>query len=223
MFVVSEAATAPVGGTSRGPASGWSRAIVVAICLSPALILFGGSPATLPDSVLPCAPCHNHGARDQVAEWLISPYSEAKGGRGCTDCHDRYCSGSDPGPTDAVDRATPRTRDSKQAVRLTVEATCYHGEILAEVAVSNVGVGHLIPTGSSDRTLVLEVSAEDRLSVVAQPRLRPFATTVSRHRFELPSNVPVQVSAQLIFESGTGARVEIASATSVCPPDDDGP
>jgi len=34
--------------------------------------------------------------------------------------------------------------------------------VTAEVAVSNVGVGHRLPTGSAERTLILEVAAHDR-------------------------------------------------------------
>ena len=84
-------------------------------------------------------PCHNRGVSNQVAEWLASPYSEARGGRGCTDCHDRYCSGNGEDPENAV-----------------------------EVAISNVGVGHDLPTGPSERTLVLEVSVHDLRSVVVR-------------------------------------------------------
>jgi hypothetical protein len=49
-----------------------------------------------------------------------------------------------------------------EAVRLTVSAICSGDVVKAEVAVSNVGVGHLLPTGSKERTLVLEVTAHDR-------------------------------------------------------------
>jgi hypothetical protein len=195
----------------------------VVLCLSPALFLAGANPAALPDSVLPCTPCHNRGARDQVAEWLVSPYSEVKGGRGCTDCHDRHCSGNDLRETDTVGRAKAGSPDSNQAVRLTMAATCAEDEILVEVAVSNVGVGHLVPTGTSERSLVLEVSVRDRTSVIAQPRLRPFATSVSRHRFESTPNGSVRVSAQLVLVQSATSRLEFARAETVCPSEDGGP
>jgi hypothetical protein len=197
--------------------------VVLWLCLSPALFLAGANPPALPDSVLPCTPCHHRGTRDQVAEWLVSPYSEVKGGRGCTDCHDRYCSGSDLRGTGTGGRAKAGSLDSSVAVRLTMAASCADDEILVEVAVSNLGVGHLVPTGASERSMVLEVFTRDRISVIAVPRLRPFATSVSRHRFELTSHGSVHVSAQLVLVQSPTTRLEFARAETVCPSDDGGP
>jgi len=134
----------------------------VALLLLAGLSSGGAGPSYLPDSVTPCLPCHNRGDADQVAEWRASPYSEAEGGRGCTHCHGRYCSGSEVPRTRAADPVPADTPGPIEAARLTVRATCTGEEVTAEVAVSNVGVGHLLPTGSPERTLVLEVAAHDR-------------------------------------------------------------
>lgn len=211
----------------------------------------GTGPAPLPDSVAPCVPCHDRGENDQVAEWLASPYSERQGGRGCTECHVRLCSGAEaPGARpDNLDAELPP--GPTKAARLTVTATCTGEEVTAEVAISNVGVGHLLPTGPSERALVLEVIARDRnevslpfmsgpklpeanrasvvlsggglagagandAAVIVRPRLRPFATDVSRYRFEAPESGPVRISARLVLVPGFGAPSEIAESSSVC-------
>lgn len=46
-------------------------------------------------------------------------------------------------------------------MRLKVAAVCGGDAVEAEVAVTNVGVGHFFPSGSNRRTLVLEVAAHD--------------------------------------------------------------
>lgn len=143
---------------NRSPLLGWKGALAVAF-----LLLAGSSPGgigrpSLPGSVTSCVPCHDRGEREQVAEWLASPYSEMEGGRGCTDCHGWYCSGNEA-PPDLAAAERPR---SIEAARVAVRATCTDEAVTAEVAVSNIGAGHLLPTGSAKRTLILEVAAHDR-------------------------------------------------------------
>jgi hypothetical protein len=146
----------------RDPLLGWKGALLAAFLLLAGLSPGGTGRSALPDSVTRCVPCHNRGDSDQVAEWLASPYSESEGGRGCTDCHVRHCSGSEAPPGLADDLAAREAPRSIEAARLTVRATCTGEEVTAEVAVSNVGAGHLLPTGSAERTLILEVGAHDR-------------------------------------------------------------
>jgi hypothetical protein len=142
----------------RSPLLGWKGALSAAFLLLAGLSPGGSVRPSLPDSVIPCVPCHDHGERDQVAEWLDSPYSETEGGRGCTDCHATYCSGSETPP----DLAAAEPLRSIEAARLMLRVTCTAEEVTAEVAVSNVGAGHLLPTGSTKRNLLLEVAAHDR-------------------------------------------------------------
>jgi hypothetical protein len=137
-------------------------------------------PASLPDSVTPCLPCHNQGNSDQVVEWLASPYSEREGGRGCTDCHGRSCSGNEVPRAldDGLDG--PESPRPIEAARLIVRAVCSDADVTAEVAVSNVGVGHLLPTGSAKRTLLVEVAAHDRNQAPLPPWNHPKPPAVNQ-------------------------------------------
>jgi hypothetical protein len=234
MFDVTNAAPRSAPETNRRPTVGWRPALAAVLCLLTSLGRLGSDPPPLPDSVQPCVPCHNGGGNEQVAEWLASPYSETRGGRGCTDCHDRYCSGNGDSPAHAVDLATVESHGARTAVRLTVTAICTGDAVKAEVAVSNVGVGHLLPTGSREQSLVLEVVAHDRdqvplpqrerstdsaatgESVVFQTRLRPFATLVRLYRFDPPESSPASVSARLVLVPATGPPLEIASSATTC-------
>jgi hypothetical protein len=74
------------------------------------------------------------------------------------DCHRDSCRGNGSGRAHAADDL----QNLREAVRLTVAAICAANAVDAEVAVSNVGVGHLLPTGADERTLILEVTAHDR-------------------------------------------------------------
>ena len=108
-------------------------------------------PVPLPDSVTPCTPCHRGGERNQIAEWLASPYSEREGGLGCTDCHPGRCRGN-PG-TGSPGLGIPSTGADAlhAATRLTVKPVCAGEVVTAEVVVANIGVGHLLPTGPAGR------------------------------------------------------------------------
>ena len=105
-------------------------------------------------------------------------------------------------------------------MRLSVSSICTVDAVSVEVAISNVGVGHLLPTGAGERTLNLEVAAHDRERTSSlwqagqrQLRLPPFATSVGRYRFVPVREGPVHVSARLFLEPGT---LELAEAASVC-------
>jgi hypothetical protein len=111
----------------------------------------------------------------------------------------------------------------REAVRLSVTAICSGQVVTVEVAVSNVGVGHVLPSGPGQPALMLEIGAEDRnrapLSWRAgstQLQLHPFATDVSRYRFLAPEGGPVQVTARLVLAPSTGPAVEIASTKTIC-------
>jgi hypothetical protein len=191
----------------------------VILCVLPGL---WASAAPLPDSVLPCAPCHDRENSAQIEEWLASPYSETEGGRQCTDCHRRRCSGTDA-QTPVDDLTAVSSQHLGQAVRLAVAAVCSDRSVSVEVAVSNMGVGHLLPTSRQGRALTLEVIARDadRTSLSARSatfraRLPPFATDVSRYRFDSPGVGPVYVVARLVWVPATGPRLLITRAETAC-------
>lgn len=156
----------------RPLANGSTLAVVLFLCVGPGSS--GADPSSPPDSVLPCVPCHSSVDNDQVGEWLASPYNEPEGGRGCTDCHASRCSENGQGPSGS--------RSPNRAARLTVVTVCSPAAVEAEVAVSNVGAGHRMPTGPGERALILEVAAFDRdrepLPVWAERRL-PATWTVA--------------------------------------------
>ena len=110
---------------------------------------------------------------DQVSEWLASPYSATEGGLGCTSCHDAQCRGR-PG-FGRVDGASSGTRieSLRAAASLTVNLVCAGSVVSAEVAVTNVGVGHHLPTGPAARLLVLEVAARGPRGVPLRLGTRP--------------------------------------------------
>jgi hypothetical protein len=92
-----------------------------------------------------------------------------------------------------------------------------------EVGVSNVGAGHVLPSASGGRALVLEVTARDRDRLppswpVGSSRLRlsPYATEVHRYRFVSPQGRPIHVSARLLLDPAKGPPVEITNAATVC-------
>jgi hypothetical protein len=139
-------------------------------------------------------PCHDRGQSSQLAEWLASPYSEPEGGRGCTDCHHRNCSGKELPRNLGDDITTVKPQRSIEAARLTVRATCTGEEVTAEVAVSNVGVGHLLPTGPPGRTLLLEVAAHDRHEAPLPIRNEAEHPTVNRAAVGLSERYPANGS-----------------------------
>jgi hypothetical protein len=107
-------------------------------------------------------PCHNRQESNQVAEWLASPYSESAGGLGCTGCHAGRCSGQTSARDLPEAPTTVEALRPVEAARVTIRAICSDDGVHAEVAVSNVGVGHLLPSASRERTLLLEVTAQDQ-------------------------------------------------------------
>jgi hypothetical protein len=151
--------TPAIGQARRTPKA--LRAMLFLYGLLLGLAATGLDASSLPDSVLSCVPCHQQGDRNQVDEWLASPYSEREGGRGCIDCHSKRCPAA--GGTDSVEEQVSGTdlQGLREAVRLSVTTVCSIDAVEAEVVVSNIGVGHLLPTGSSERTLILEVAAHD--------------------------------------------------------------
>jgi hypothetical protein len=200
-----------------------------------AIVLIGAAPGatfpvSLPPAVAECVPCHDGGAMDQVGEWLASPYSAAEGGLGCADCHATRCSGAEG--DEFVDRSirAENLGNLRRAIRLSVTATRSGDSIEAEVAVTNVGAGHYLPTLGAGRSLLLEVVAGDRDGATLRPpidprstssppraiRLAPFETLVRQYRFVAPEDGPVPVTARCLLVSAEGGALEIANTATLC-------
>lgn len=194
---------------------GLSRAVLTTtatVFLS--LILALAASSRLPDSVRPCAPCHSRAGSDQIGQWLASPYSEKIGGRGCIDCHGWEC----PDGRDSADLPSLR-----KAVRLSITVSCSGEAVNIEVAVANVGVGHVLPSGPGGRILMLDVTATDGGSSSPPWRigsrhlqLPPFSTDISRYRLVSPRGGPVHVSARLVLVSSNSRLMEIAETAADC-------
>jgi hypothetical protein len=187
------------------------------------LVLTGAETVPLPDSVSPCLPCHNGGAGGQIGEWLASPYSESAGGRGCIDCHEGDCSGNGVAPTRSGIRKNLDRVRLREALLLRVTASRSGETVDVEVAVANVGAGHLLPSSSGERNLILEVAARDRQQELmpwpagtSHLQLSPFATDISRYRFASQDSGMIHVSARLVLASRENGPLEIANTTTIC-------
>jgi hypothetical protein len=91
-----------------------------------------------------------------------------------------------------------------------------------EVAVSNVGAGHRLPSGTAGRSLILEVDARHRGSALllwrAAPRalgLGPLSTDVSRYRLTALRSEPVEVAARLVLMRAGAPPLTFAEAAAV--------
>jgi ssDNA-binding Zn-finger/Zn-ribbon topoisomerase 1 len=119
-----------------------------------------------------CGGCHNYvnGAGAAVmstyTEWKNGPYAEE--GVQCQNCHMRLSSGN------VVDESIQESPDqihlhslihdtdqlrSALTVQI-VEATRHEGQLDVEIAVENVGSGHMVPTGMPTREVELTVSVD---------------------------------------------------------------
>jgi hypothetical protein len=94
--------------------------------------------------------------------------------------------------------------------------------VSVEVAVSNVGAGHRLPSGAAGRSLVLEVDARhpdpDLLLWRAAPQelwLRPLSTEVSWYRFTALRAGPVEVAARLVLARAGAPPLAIAEAATL--------
>jgi len=149
---------------------GWTSAIrpvlsplmVAFVAVLPGLHSTNTRTQTLPETVLACVPCHQAVGNDQVGEWLSSPYSAQPGGMECHGCHQLPCSGARAVEGTSPGMAGPTVERLRGAARLTVTAVQSEQAVSAEVVVANVGACHLLPTGSADQILILEVSASDQ-------------------------------------------------------------
>lgn len=148
-----------------------------------------------PDSVVSCLPCHNQPGNDPVGEWLVSPYSQAEGGRGCVDCHGRHCrrtGGSEARDRRDDDTGSPSPASPAAAVQLTVTAFCSGDGVEAEVVVTNLGAGHDLPTGPPERTLVLDVAARGPAGLPLLPRAKSGRSASGLARHGAPGRVFVK-------------------------------
>lgn len=118
-----------------------------------------------------CGACHYHETENGTivmgtfAEWQAGPY--AREGVQCQDCHMVLGGGrvvhqevkESSGPINLHDLIHD-TNQLKSAVRVRVADLSYQeGALIASVEVTNVGSGHMIPTGVPNRELLLQVEA----------------------------------------------------------------
>lgn len=132
-----------------------------------------------------CGGCHNYTSEAGAAimttyqEWKEGPY--AAEGVQCQDCHMVLTAGS------LVNESIMETRDQfhlhslihdrdqlKTALTVEIISVERHGDVVeAQVAVENVGSGHMVPTGVPSREVVLRVTASsDRRETSAERRFR---------------------------------------------------
>ena len=118
-----------------------------------------------------CGACHYHETENGTvvmgtfAEWQAGPY--AREGVQCQDCHMVLGSGrvvhQDVKETSGAINLHDLIHDTNQlksAVRIRVVDLSYQeGALIATVEITNVGSGHMIPTGVPNRELLLQVEA----------------------------------------------------------------
>lgn len=124
-----------------------------------------------------CAPCHfatfwSIVVYGSYAEWLDSPYSDPDTGRTCQDCHmpalgtshfarpDKGGLARDSGQTRS--HLMPGAADAallQSTVDMAVSSTLADDALTIDVAITNVGAGHSVPTDSPLRHLILVVRA----------------------------------------------------------------
>ena len=110
-----------------------------------------------------CHTCHGNGVDDQerpgiFEQWRASPYGSRVGGLTCVDCHgspqhDEQC------PHSRAVASPSAFVASREAASLALVTSQVDGTVEAEVSVSNSGAGHLLPSGTTDTVMVLQVEA----------------------------------------------------------------
>ncbi len=178
-----------------------------------------------------CRPCHSGDdddpeGRGAYEQWRASPYASSQGGLGCVACHLSSSRNGVQCPRLRGETGPASSGTSRVAATLDVAVWEIDGAIEAEVSVSNSGVGHLLPTGTTAAFMLLEVaaigadgsmldaSAGPRLPVgsgarAGRPgwlftltkngdeRLEPFATRRSRYLFTTPTPEDATIVARL--------------------------
>lgn len=183
-----------------------------------------------------CRSCHDAknedwAGRSLYEQWRVSPYGVRDGGLACIDCHESPAGdGVECSRSGRVD-STRSPKGLPGAASLAVIAWERGGQVEADVSVSNSGVGHLFPSGTTSAFVVLEVYgiADDgsklepssgsilspeaeshfgRFGVVfalkpgGDDRLAPFATHRSRYVFVVDDPERVTIVARLALCRG---------------------
>jgi hypothetical protein len=126
-----------------------------------------------------CAPCHFGNFWDtpiynSFGEWLDSPYSDAKTGKTCQDCHmptgknDHFARLDKGGvirdPQTIFSHLMPGASDVEllqNSVTMNVDADIEGERLVVDVQIENDKTGHHVPTDSPLRQLILLVNATD--------------------------------------------------------------
>lgn len=138
-----------------------------------------------------CATCHqwtnSHGIAifDTYREWLNGPFS--KKGVHCQNCHMPLVEGSiTEKPMPGREKINSHNLSGGHSIAQVASAATVRiasvrrvsGGIHAEVEVSNVGSGHMIPTGIPTRTLVLEIQLVNAKNEVVETERHVFRRVI---------------------------------------------
>jgi hypothetical protein len=171
-----------------------------------------------------CAPCHYAVFWDTViynsyGEWLESPYSDPASGQTCQDCHmpvgnsDHFAKLESGGLIRDPERINSHLMLGasspdfiSDAVTMSISGKSEGGQALIEVAVTNSGSGHHLPTGSPLRQMILIVDAKDangeRLEQISGPQIPEWAGTGSPSEGKF-AGLPGVVYAKILQELWT--------------------
>jgi hypothetical protein len=153
-----------------------------------------------------CAACHQwtneHGVAifDTYREWEKGPYPEK--GVHCQDCHmplveGKLVAGKSKTGADMINSHNLSGGHSIVQVASAAEVSITSvervlGGLRAVVAVTNVGSGHMIPTGIPSRSLVLDVQLLDSSGAVVETATHEFRKTiVDKNHHELSTDADI--------------------------------
>lgn len=159
---------------------------------TPSAIKTGAPGSTAHDGnftrVRPCAGCHEFENRHKMrigathSEWSASPAAAA--GETCQKCHMPSVAGRTAnkdgreGMHDHSLVTTLQTMRGAVTAEIT-EVTLSGGTMTASIALHNVKAGHYVPTGSSSRSLVLEVRLMDAAGNILETQNRIYCRTLA--------------------------------------------
>lgn len=168
-----------------------------------------------------CSSCHEFTNKNGVkvrstySEWLESPYS--KEGKQCQNCHMPLVDGMvvaqriRNGDKDKInDHTLNRTADVlKSAIGLEIkDVVREENNLKVSVNVSNIGAGHMVPTGSPLKKLVLKVEARTKDNRVLTKKLIYQRVLVDSDRKTIETEDDVILKAQQVVMDNRLAPLE---------------
>jgi hypothetical protein len=172
-----------------------------------------------------CAACHQWTNGNGIAilntyqEWLNGPYPEKN--MHCQNCHMPLVPGSITESKKKSENVNSHnlagghsvTQVAKAAKVKVVSVSRVPSGLHAVVEVTNVGSGHMLPTGMPTRSLVLEVSLLDPNGVVAERREYVFKRTILDNKYnEISNDADMILNGAIISKDN---RIPPGSAVSI--------